>query len=100
MLNWLSLLLSEAPGEPSIRRVLCALATLVGLGLCFCPGLTSNGKDVAIFIIMSAYAAMTAGRFAEAMDQRGGEPPADRRDAGRGPGTPDGGEPPVDGGGR
>jgi hypothetical protein len=52
----------------------------VGLGLCFWSGLTSNGKDVAIFIIMSAYAAMTAGRFAEAMERRGGEPPVEAGD--------------------
>jgi hypothetical protein len=65
------MLLSEGDGEPSLRRFLCFVATLVGLGLCFWPGLTSNGKDLAIFVVTSAFAAVTAGRFAEGMDKRG-----------------------------
>jgi hypothetical protein len=78
MLSWLSLLLSEAPGEPSIRRVLCAIVTLTCCALCFWPGLTALGKDLAAVALVTAFGAVTAGRFAEAMDRRGGEPPVDK----------------------
>jgi hypothetical protein len=72
MLSWLSALLSEAPGEPSLRRVLCLAAFLFGCALCLLglryeigPGV----RDVAIFIVTAAFGAVTAGRFAEALDR-------------------------------
>jgi hypothetical protein len=52
-----------------MRRVLCAIVTFVCLALCFWPGLTSNGKDLAAMALTMSFAAMTAGRFAEALDR-------------------------------
>jgi hypothetical protein len=79
MLSWLSLLLSEAPGEPSIRRVLCLLAFLLGAAMCLLGlrhEIPAAAKDIAMLLITLAFGALTAGRFAEAMDKTGGgEPP-------------------------
>jgi hypothetical protein len=72
MLNWLSLLLSEAPGEPSLRRVLCLAAFIFGCALCLLGlrfEISPGVRDLAIFIVTAAFGAVTAGRFAEAIDK-------------------------------
>jgi uncharacterized membrane protein len=72
MFSWLSLLLSEAPGEPSIRRVLCLCAFLFGCALCLLGlryEISGSVKDIAIFMLTSAFGAVTAGRFAEAIER-------------------------------
>lgn len=71
--NWISLLLSEAPGEPSIRRVVFALAFVFGAALCFLgvwTDIPSSVERIAITIISAAAGAVGAGRFAEAMERR------------------------------
>jgi hypothetical protein len=90
MLSWLSMLLSEAPGEPSIRRAALAFALLLAAAVCLIDVLARDGDTagtVAIATVTAAFAAATAGRFAEAMDRNGGASGADR--------TPDA-EHPVD----
>jgi len=71
--NWFSILFSEAPGEPSIRRVVFALSFVFGAALCFLgvwTDIPAAVERIAITIIGAAFGVMGIGRFAEAMDRR------------------------------
>jgi hypothetical protein len=74
MRDWLSNLLSEGQGEPSIRRLALAIAVLLVAALCI-VGLwrpvPETIKDLALGLMGAAFVAVTAGRFAEGMDKRG-----------------------------
>jgi len=74
MRNWLSELLSESPGEPSIRRVVFALSFLFGAALCFVglwTDIPSNVSTLAITIIGAAFGVMGVGRITEAFEDKG-----------------------------
>jgi len=71
-LGWVSIMLSERPGEPSIRRVLCLCAFLFGVSMCYFGlkhEISDSVKTITITILSLAFGALTAGRFAEAMDK-------------------------------
>jgi hypothetical protein len=73
MKDWLSMLLSEAPGEPSIRRVALAgamaLALAVGAAGIFRP-VDEGTRNFALALVGAALGAVTAGRFAEALEKK------------------------------
>jgi dipeptide/tripeptide permease len=71
MLKWLSRLLSEGDGEPSLRRYLCFGAFLLCCSLCLLGlkfEMSGSVKDLATTMIVTSFSAVTVGRFAEAMD--------------------------------
>ena len=64
----------EAPGEWSMRRLLCFCAFVFGVAICFLGlkyEITETVKTIAITILSLSFGAMAAGRFAEAMDKGG-----------------------------
>jgi len=73
MFNWLSLAHSEAPGEPSIRRIIFSVTFISVIALCFCGlkwPIPDNVRTISIALITAAAGAVGAGRFAEAFDRR------------------------------
>lgn len=67
MKQWLYGLFQEAPGEPSVRRVVFFLAFLFGAGLCLLGFRFDVGEPVerlAMAIVTCAFGVMGAGRFA------------------------------------
>ena len=74
MVSWLVMFFCEAPGEPSMRRLLCFCAFVFGVAICFLGlkhEITEAVKTIAITILSLSFGAMAAGRFAEAMDRSG-----------------------------
>jgi hypothetical protein len=67
------MLLSEGEGEPSTRRVLCVTVTLLCCVLCLLGlkyGIDGGVKDLATMMLTITFGAMTAGRFAEAIERK------------------------------
>jgi len=67
-------MMSEAPGEPSVRRWAFAFVILSCVILCFAGlrwKIPDNVKNIALALIAAATTGVTAGRFAEGMDKRG-----------------------------
>ena len=75
MRQWLSMLFSEAPGEPSIRRVAFGVTVLFVMALCFVGafrgGLGDGVVTLAVTLVTATTGAVGIGRFAEAMENRG-----------------------------
>jgi len=73
MKHWLYGLFEEAPGEPSIRRVVFAAAFVFGTLFCLlglCCSVSPEVERVAIAIVTGAFGVMGVGRFAEAWENR------------------------------
>lgn len=71
--DWLSMLFSEAPGEPSIRRVVFAVVFAAAVLLWFIgifKEIPVNVWDMAKTTVYAASGVMGAGRFAEALERR------------------------------
>ena len=73
MSKWLDMLFSEAPGEPSIRRVMFAVVFLFAMALCIAGlflAIPEAVKTIAITLITSAAGVVGVGRLAEALDKK------------------------------
>ena len=72
--EWLGMAFCEAPGEPSIRRIVFGLVFVFAMGLCV-AGLwlevAETVKTIAITLITTAAGVVGIGRFAEALDGKG-----------------------------
>ena len=65
---WFAELFSESPGEPSMRRVALFVTVVSTMAICFIgmfKGIPDNLPSVLIAVNTAAFAAVTAGRFAE-----------------------------------
>jgi hypothetical protein len=72
MSKWLSALLCEAPGEPSVRRVVFALSFVFAVVICFIGlkiQISETVERIVITIVTAAFGVVGIGRFAEAMDR-------------------------------
>jgi len=75
-MKWLLGMLSEAPGEPSVRRCAFAFVVFCSMALCFfglAYKISDNVRIIALALITATATSVTAGRFAEGMDKRGGQ---------------------------
>jgi len=71
-LSWLSEMLCEEPGEPSIRRVVFLLSFLFAVIICFIGlkfPVSETVERIVITIITAAFGVVGLGRFAEALDR-------------------------------
>jgi hypothetical protein len=72
MLKWLSEMLCEEQGEPSIRRVIFALSFVFAVVICFIGlkiQISETVERIVITIVTAAFGVVGIGRFAEAMDR-------------------------------